>query len=122
MRRFITLAALLVLLPSTAFATWSVVAVDRNTGRIVIASATCLALEEPTSLKGFQSRDCPWCGRGGMSGGYTILHMLDCIANRYAAWQVRDVGSVVLLTLLDNNDVLHDYLLFLQTGLFENAI
>jgi hypothetical protein len=29
-------------LPSTAFATWSVIAVDRSTGRIVIASATCV--------------------------------------------------------------------------------
>src|SRR3982074_53374 len=32
----------LLALPSTAFATWSVVAVDRSTGRIVIASATCV--------------------------------------------------------------------------------
>src|SRR5436190_2932083 len=29
-------------LPSTALATWSVVAVDRSTGRVVIASATCV--------------------------------------------------------------------------------
>src|SRR5881398_3051775 len=29
-------------LPSTAFATWSVIAVDRATGRVVIASATCV--------------------------------------------------------------------------------
>jgi uncharacterized Ntn-hydrolase superfamily protein len=36
------LAAALLLLPSTAFATWSVVAVDRSTGRVVIASATCV--------------------------------------------------------------------------------
>ena len=35
------LAALLAI-PSSAFATWSVVAVDRSTGRIVIASATCV--------------------------------------------------------------------------------
>ena len=32
----------LLALPSTAFATWSVVAVDRATGRVVIASATCV--------------------------------------------------------------------------------
>ena len=36
------LAVLLVLLPSSASATWSVVAVDRSTGLIVIASATCV--------------------------------------------------------------------------------
>src|SRR5438309_8355077 len=29
-------------LPSTAFATWSVIAVDMSTGRVVIASATCV--------------------------------------------------------------------------------
>jgi uncharacterized Ntn-hydrolase superfamily protein len=32
----------LALLPSAVFATWSVVAVDRSTGRVVIASATCV--------------------------------------------------------------------------------
>jgi hypothetical protein len=41
MRRLFVLAALLSV-PSTAFATWSVVAVDRATGRVVIASATCV--------------------------------------------------------------------------------
>ena len=38
----IALAALLCLAPSNAFATWSVIAVDRSTGRVVIASATCV--------------------------------------------------------------------------------
>src|SRR5918996_2854094 len=33
---------LLLAAPSTAFATWSVLAVDRSTGRVVIASATCV--------------------------------------------------------------------------------
>ena len=33
---------LLLALPSSAFATWSVIAVDRTTGRVVIASATCV--------------------------------------------------------------------------------
>lgn len=61
MRRF-ALTVLLALLPSSAFATWSVVAVDRNTGRIVIASATCLALEEPTSLKSLQAVIVPGVG------------------------------------------------------------
>src|SRR3954451_8450555 len=34
--------AALLAIPSTAFATWSVIAVDRSSGRIVIASATCV--------------------------------------------------------------------------------
>src|SRR4029078_8538127 len=38
---FAALAALLAI-PSSAFATWSVIAVDRSTGRVVIASATCV--------------------------------------------------------------------------------
>jgi len=33
---------LLVLAPSTAFATWSVIAVDARTGQVIIASATCV--------------------------------------------------------------------------------
>jgi hypothetical protein len=42
MRRRLLLLGSLLALPSPAFATWSVVAVDRATGRIVIASATCV--------------------------------------------------------------------------------
>ena len=61
MRR-LALVVLLLLLPSSAFATWSVVAVDRNTGRVVIASATCLALEEPISLKTWQAVIVPGVG------------------------------------------------------------
>jgi uncharacterized Ntn-hydrolase superfamily protein len=60
-RRF-TWTLFLALLPSSAFATWSVVAVDRITGRIVIASATCLALEEPNSLKAVQAVIVPGVG------------------------------------------------------------
>ena len=43
MRRAILFAAAALLaLPSAAWATWSVIAVDRSTGRVVIASATCV--------------------------------------------------------------------------------
>jgi len=42
MRRFVLLLALTLALPSSAFATWSVIAVDRATGRVAIASATCV--------------------------------------------------------------------------------
>ncbi|MEX2272463.1 MAG: hypothetical protein WD690_13400 [Vicinamibacterales bacterium] len=40
-RALFTLVALL-FLPSSALATWSVIAVDRATGRVAIASATCV--------------------------------------------------------------------------------
>jgi len=48
------LAALLIALPSTAAATWSVVAVDMATGRIVIASATCVNRDDDF-LRGVQA-------------------------------------------------------------------
>jgi hypothetical protein len=40
--RLVLLIAVLLALPSSAWATWSVIAVDRSTGRVVIASATCV--------------------------------------------------------------------------------
>ena len=42
MRRTILFVVCLLTLPSAAFATWSVIAIDRTTGRVVIASATCV--------------------------------------------------------------------------------
>jgi uncharacterized Ntn-hydrolase superfamily protein len=41
-RKLFAAAALLVALHANVFATWSVIAVDRKTGQIVIASATCV--------------------------------------------------------------------------------
>lgn len=41
-------------LPATASATWSIVAVDKSTGRIVIASATCVD-QDDQFLKGVQA-------------------------------------------------------------------
>src|ERR1700730_2223630 len=41
MRRTVFCLLVALALPSSASATWSVIAVDRSTGRIVIASATC---------------------------------------------------------------------------------
>ena len=42
MRRIALLAVALLLAPATALATWSVIAVDRNPGQVIIASATCV--------------------------------------------------------------------------------
>jgi uncharacterized Ntn-hydrolase superfamily protein len=60
--RLLALTVFLLAFPSSAFATWSIVAVDRVTGRVVIASATCLALEEPRSLMNFQAVIVPGVG------------------------------------------------------------
>jgi hypothetical protein len=43
MRLILLFVLSLLALPSAALATWSVIAVDRSTGRVVIASATCVA-------------------------------------------------------------------------------
>jgi hypothetical protein len=45
----------LLLLRPHAFATWSVLAVSQINGRVVIASATCLALEPPQTLMKIQA-------------------------------------------------------------------
>lgn len=52
--RHAALVAGLLCLPSPAFATWSVIAVDLATGRIVIASATCVNNDD-AFLKGVQA-------------------------------------------------------------------
>lgn len=54
MRRLGVLFALLFALPAPALATWSVIAVDRATGRVVIASATCVD-QNDEFLKGVQA-------------------------------------------------------------------
>jgi len=54
MRRTILVIAAFLVLPSTASATWSVIAVDRSTGRVVIASATCVDRDDDF-LKGVQA-------------------------------------------------------------------
>src|SRR5919107_4955146 len=53
--RILVLAFALLLSPaSSAFATWSVIALDRDTGSVVVASATCVPQQR---LEGFPARD-----------------------------------------------------------------
>src|SRR5215469_13896724 len=54
MKRFILFVAACLVLPSSAWATWSIVAVDRSTNRIVIASATCVNNDD-AFLRGIQA-------------------------------------------------------------------
>jgi uncharacterized Ntn-hydrolase superfamily protein len=53
-RPLLILIAALLLSVSPAFATWSVIAVDRATGRVVIASATCVP---QAAFAGFPAKD-----------------------------------------------------------------
>jgi uncharacterized Ntn-hydrolase superfamily protein len=53
MKRTVSTLALLLTINAQAFATWSVIAVDRNTGQVVIASATCVPQQ---GFAGFPAR------------------------------------------------------------------
>lgn len=54
-KRVASFFVLFLLLCPHAFATWSVLAVSQISGRVVIASATCLALEPPQTLMKIQA-------------------------------------------------------------------
>src|SRR3954465_4408887 len=54
MRRVALFLLALVAIPASASATWSVIAVDRSSGRVVIASATCVDRDDEF-LKGVQA-------------------------------------------------------------------
>src|SRR5262245_28182648 len=54
MRRYLLVSFAFLSIPSSALATWSVTAVDRSTGRVVIASATCVD-QNDQFLKGVQA-------------------------------------------------------------------
>ena len=73
MRRMFCLLALLTVAPSPAFATWSVIAVDRSTGRVVIASATCVD-QTDEFLKGVQAVVVPGKGVAACQAGVDNTH------------------------------------------------
>ena len=73
MRRILLLSLALLALPSSAFATWSVIAVDRRTGRVVIASATCVDRDDEF-LKGVQAVVVPGKGVAACQAGVDNTH------------------------------------------------
>ncbi len=72
-RRAAAIAALTVFTPSTAFATWSVIAVDMSTGRVVIASATCVDRDD-AFLRGVQAVVVPGRGVAACQAGVDGTH------------------------------------------------
>jgi hypothetical protein len=60
-------------LPSSAFATWSVIAVDLSTGRVVIASATCVDRDD-AFLMGIQAVVVPGKGVAACQAGVDNTH------------------------------------------------
>jgi uncharacterized Ntn-hydrolase superfamily protein len=73
MRRIFFLLVLLFALESSAFATWSVIAVDRSTGRVVIASATCTGNADDF-LKNLQAVVVPGKGVAACQAGADGTH------------------------------------------------
>jgi hypothetical protein len=73
MRRAVLFLLLLLALPATASATWSVIAVDRNTGRVVIASATCVDRDD-RFLMGVQAVVVPGKGVAACQAGVDNTH------------------------------------------------
>ena len=67
----LTLAALA--WPASVSATWSIVAIDRNTGRMVISSATCAATA-PNQLKLLQAIVVPGIGVAAAQAGVDRTH------------------------------------------------
>ena len=73
MRRFRTAFAAVLCLPATARATWSVIAVDMATGRVVIASATCVNRDD-AFLMGIQAVVVPGKGVAACQAGVDNTH------------------------------------------------
>ncbi len=73
MRRIFLSLVLLFALESSAFATWSVIAVDRSTGRVVIASATCTGRTDDF-LKDLQAVVVPGMGVAACQAGADGTH------------------------------------------------
>ena len=73
--------------PSSAFATWSVIAVDRSTGRIVIASATCVDRDDQF-LMGVQAVVVPGKGVAACQAGVDGTH-----ANQMLVFQELQKGT-----------------------------
>src|SRR5215210_7928664 len=73
MKRALFALVTLLILPGSAFATWSVIAVDRSTGRVVIASATCVDRDDQF-LMGVQAVVVPGKGVAACQAGVDNTH------------------------------------------------
>ena len=73
MRRLLLALALSLVLPSKLAATWSIIVIDRATGRVVIASSTCAA-NAPDQLKLLQAIVIPGVGVAAAQAGVDGTH------------------------------------------------
>jgi len=72
-RTVLVLSLALISIPLEASATWSIIAIDKNTGRIVISSATCAATG-PNQLKLLQAIVVPGIGVAAAQAGVDRTH------------------------------------------------
>jgi len=87
MRKAILLVVLCLATPSRALATWSIVAVDRSTGRVVVASATCVDRDDEF-LKGVQAVVVPGKGVAACQAAVDNTH-----ANQMLVFQELQKGT-----------------------------
>src|SRR3954447_4982827 len=87
MRKGFLLALVCLAIPARAFATWSIVAVDRSTGRVVIASATCVDRDDEF-LKGVQAVVVPGKGVAACQAAVDNTH-----ANQMVVFQELQKGT-----------------------------
>jgi hypothetical protein len=73
MKRALFVLLALLTVPASAFATWSVIAVDRATGRVVISSATCVDRDDQF-LMGVQAVIVPGKGVAACQAGVDGTH------------------------------------------------
>src|SRR5262249_13399015 len=87
MRKGFLVAIVCLAIPSRALATWSIVAVDKNTGRVVIASATCVDRDDEF-LKGVQAVVGPGKGVAACQAAVDNTH-----ANQMVVFQELQKGT-----------------------------
>jgi Family of unknown function (DUF1028) len=87
MRRIVMCLILLIAWPSPARATWSIIAVDKSTGRVVIASATCVN-QDDEFLKGVQAVVVPGKGVAACQAAVDGTH-----ANQMLVFQELQKGT-----------------------------
>ena len=99
MRRIVLILVSLLALPSSAFATWSVIAVDRSTGRVVIASATCVDRDDQF-LMGVQAVVVPGKGVAACQAGVDGTHQNQMLVFRELA-KGTDPNAIIELLSAD---------------------
>src|ERR1043166_3573727 len=100
MRSFVVSCVLaLLLLPGTASATWSVIAVDRATMRVVIASATCVD-QNDEFLKGVQAVVVPGKGIAACQAAVDNTHQNQMLVFQELQ-KVTDPAAIIALLSAD---------------------